>query len=259
MSGPVRITVLGCGGSAGVPLIGCDCAVCTSDDPRNHRLRVSLLIQANGKNILVDTSPDLRQQALKFGVTRVDAVVYTHDHADHTHGLDDIRSFNYLSGEPIPVFGDEATLELLKTRFAYAFQPKPENIWFRPCLVPNLMVAGQEIDVEGVKIRTFRQHHGKSDTVGLRIGNFAYSTDTNGFPEESSEFLEGLDLWLVDCLRHSESYSHSNLKLTLSWVERFQPKRTVLTHMAHDFDYDTLLNLLPSGVIPAYDGMELEC
>ena len=135
-----KVTMLGCGSSAGVPFVGCDCAICTSKDPKNNRTRVSLLIEINGKNLLIDTSPDLRQQALRENIRRIDAVIYTHDHADHTNGLDELRSFNHLSGGVIPVYGDAETLGSIQQRFGYAFLPKPENLWYRPCLSANVVV-----------------------------------------------------------------------------------------------------------------------
>lgn len=256
----VRITVLGCGSSAGVPLIGCECAVCTSGNPRNNRTRASVLVETLGRRILIDTSPDLRQQALRHGIKTVDAVLFTHEHADHTHGLDDVRSFNFHSGDAVPIFGDALTLELLKQRFAYAFQPKPENIWFRPCLIPNLIAEPlREFEVAGVRVLPFGQKHGKFRTLGFRIGDFAYSTDCDRLTEESFAALQGVKIWMVDCLRYEASYNHASLELALEWVERVKPELAVLTHMAHDFDYDTLLNSLPQGIIPAYDGLSLEC
>jgi len=256
----MRITMLGCGSSAGSPLIGCSCAVCTSNNPRNNRTRVSLLIENNGKNLLVDSSPDLRQQALREKITRIDAVLYTHDHADHTNGIDELRSFNYLAGDAIPVYGDGDTLKTIEKRFNYAFLPKPDNLWYRPCLVPHAVVdkGVGSFPLFGEEIRYFELGHSKSKTYGYRIGNFAYCTDCDAIPDESFEALEGIEVWIVDCLRMEPSYSHAHLDLTLSWIARAKPKRAILTHMSHDLDYETLKASLPEGVEPGYDGLQFE-
>lgn len=256
----MKITMLGCGSSAGVPFIACDCPVCTSKDPKNQRMRVSLLIEANGKSILIDSSPDLRHQALAFNIRRIDAVVYTHDHADHVNGIDDLRSFNYLSKEAIPVFGDEKTLKSIESRFPYAFLEKPDNLWYRPCLVPHPFEdkAVGNFSVMGVDFSYFELGHGKVKSFGYRIGNFVYSTDCDVIPEAAFEVISGVDTWIVDCLRYSPSYSHADLNMTLGWVKRAKPRRAILTHMNHDFDYDTLKAELPAGVEPGYDGLVIE-
>ncbi len=256
----MRVTMLGSGHSGGVPLIGCDCAVCTSGDPKNIRKRVSVLVEAGGLNILIDTSPDLHRQAIDNGIKRVDAVLYTHDHADHTHGIDELRSFNYLSGKEIPVFADKKTLEVLQQRFTYVFKGKPEYVWFRPSLTPQAIPEGEvvEFDVSGVVVKAFKQGHGKLESLGFRIGDFAYSTDVDLIPEKSFEALAGVKLWFVDCLRYTKSHTHSNLEQTLQWIERVKPERAVLTHMAHEFDYHTLKAELPAGVEPGYDGLAMD-
>ncbi|MBY0407988.1 MAG: MBL fold metallo-hydrolase [Rickettsiales bacterium] len=253
----MRVTLLGSGSSAGVPEVGCVCEVCRSDNPKNKRTRASLLIEVDGKNLLVDTSPDLRQQALREGFSRVDAVLYTHDHADHTGGIDDMRAFNVRADAPIPVYGDHATLELLKQRYAYAFLPKPERAWYRPCLVAHVLPEDAVFDFEvlGVKVTAFAQIHGKIKTFGYRVGNFAYSTDVEQLPETAFAALAGVDTWIVDCLRYSESYTHSNFQRTLEWIERVGPRLAILTHMAHDFDYTKLSSALPAGVVAGYDGI----
>jgi len=254
------VIILGCGSSSGVPEIGCFCAVCTSKNTRNKRSRVSVFIEENGANLLIDSSPDFRQQALQNNILRVDAVLYTHDHADHTNGLDDLRAFNKLSGNSLPVFGDAETLGTIQERFPYAFQPKPDKIWYRPSLVPNILPDEpiHQTNILGVPVTAFQQTHGKVTTLGYRIKNFAYSTDTNEMPETAFESLAGVEVWVVDCLRYTESYTHSNLKRTLGWIERVKPRLAVLTHMAHEFDYDALSGELPVGVVPGYDGMVVE-
>lgn len=256
----MKVTILGCGSSAGVPLIGCDCGICTGGNPKNNRTRVSVLVETGGKNILIDSSPDLRQQALREKINRIDVVLYTHNHADHTNGLDELRTFNYLSGESIPVYGDSHTLKSLEKRFHYAFLEKPDNAWYRPSLVPNVVVDKPvgSFSAAGVEIGYYELGHGKSKTYGYRIGNFAYSTDCDHISDEAFEALKGLDVWIVDCLRYEPSYSHAHLDLTLSWIARARPKRAILTHMNHEMDYQTLKASLPDGIEPGYDGLKLE-
>jgi phosphoribosyl 1,2-cyclic phosphate phosphodiesterase len=258
MSESLTVTILGCGASAGVPLIGCDCAVCTSDNPKNRRTRVSILVETQGKILLIDTSPDLREQFLREGLRTVNAILYTHAHADHVHGIDDIRPLNYHRGAPIPAYTDEPTLAELRERFAYAFRPpSPEFGWYRPCLKPYLITPGEIFEVEGVRVLPILQHHGKVNSLGFRIGNFAYCTDVKDFPPESEALLEGLEVLIIDCLREEIAPTHAHRLQALEWVERFRPKRAILTHMSHDFEYDTLRAQLPDGVEPAHDGMRV--
>jgi phosphoribosyl 1,2-cyclic phosphate phosphodiesterase len=255
----IAITMLGSGSSMGVPEVGCDCAVCQSPNPKNKRSRVSLLVETQGKKLLVDTSPDLRQQALANRISGIDAVLYTHDHADHIHGLDEVRSFNVRADASIPAWAEPHTLQTLTTRFPYAFKPKPQRAWYRPSLTPHEIPVSPLADfkVEGVKITPFWQHHADVQSLGFRVGNFAYCTDVNGFPAESLAKLQNLELWIVDCLRYKPSYTHSTLEMTLGWIAQIKPKLTILTHMAHDFDYDTLSRELPPNVIPGYDGLRI--
>ncbi len=255
----MRVTILGCGSSTGVPVIGCQCPVCLSNDPKNKRSRVSVLVQVMGKTLLIDSSPDLRQQALANQLSHIDAVLYTHDHADHTHGLDDLRSFNYLSDKALPIYCDSATYNSLKSKFGYAFMEKPP-VWFRPCLTANILAEGERgvCDVLGIPVTYFRQLHGKTTSLGYRIGNFAYSTDTDGLEESALEALEGTQIWVVDCLRYSPSMTHASLEMTLGWIKRVKPEIAILTHMSHDFDYEQLSKELPAGVVPGYDGMVIE-
>lgn len=257
----MKITILGCGHSLGVPVIGCNCAVCISENPKNKRLRVSVLLEINGMNIVIDTSPDFRQQMLLANIKKIDAVLYTHDHADHTHGLDDLRQFNVLQDDVIPVYSNAEILASLQKRFAYAFLPKPvENAMFRPSLTANILpdIETHEFMIGKTKIVAFKQQHGKGHTLGYRVGDFAYSTDVNMLSETAFETLAGVKYWVVDCLRHAPSYSHSHLERTLEWVERVKPQQAILTHMAHEFDYNTLSTELPTGVVAGYDGMVIE-
>jgi phosphoribosyl 1,2-cyclic phosphate phosphodiesterase len=253
----MRITVLGCGNSMGVPSIGCDCAVCLSPNPKNKRSRVSVLVEEEGSNLLIDTSPDLREQALKNGLRRVDAVLYTHDHADHTMGIDDIRAFNLAAGSALPAFGSRDTMDSLAARFPYIFRPRMEKIFYGAALTPNPLGSSPvgEVLIKDISITYFEQIHGKITSLGYRIGKFAYSTDLNALPESAFDALRGVEVWLVDCLRYSPSFSHSYLDQTLEWIARVQPALAILTHMGHDLEYDRLSNELPSGVVAGYDGM----
>jgi phosphoribosyl 1,2-cyclic phosphate phosphodiesterase len=256
MSG--KITILGCGASAGVPLIGCECAVCQSDNLRNKRTRASILIENNGSSLLVDASPDLRRHALKHRFKSIDALFITHSHADHCHGIDDIRSFNFHKNAAIPLYADAQTHSELRQRFGYIYQPPSPNGWFRAAVEAREITPNMAVKTGAIEWTPFMQMHGAHQlTYGVRVGNVAYSTDVKAFPEGSEPCLLGLDVWIIDCLRYAEAPTHAHLDLTLEWIEKYQPKRAILTHMSHDFDYEGLRNQLPPIVEPAYDGMVL--
>ena len=247
------MTILGCGTSSGVPSIAGGWGACDPGDPRNRRRRVSVLVQTADAAILIDTSPDLREQALDADIRHLDAVLYTHDHADHCHGIDDLRGIAYLTGGRIPVHGDPRTLDTLTTRFPYIFKGNRGY----PALCDAVTIDGA-FDVQQTRVMPFDQQHGPIRSLGYRIGSFAYSTDVNGLPEASFAALEGIDTWVVDGLRHEPHPTHAHLDLTLSWIARVRPRRAVLTHMTQDLDYETLRRWLPDGVEPGYDGMVLE-
>lgn len=259
----MKVTMLGSGGSGGVPLIGCGCAVCRSPDPRNRRSRVSVVVEgAAGTRILVDTSPDLRQQFLANDLVTVDAVILTHAHADHLHGLDDLRAVNFHRNAPLEIWADAATRAEMLERFRYAFNPPRTNagIWYAPSLVAREMSLGVDVEIAGMTVRAFTQIHGgdRAPTLGLRFGRFAYSTDVREMPEAAFAALEGIDTWIVDCLSEDPNVGHSHLAQTLAWIERVRPRRAVLTHMGHRLDYATLRAKLPAGVEPGHDGLALE-
>lgn len=252
----MKVTVLGCGTSSGVPMVGCSCEVCRSSDLRNHRLRCSILIEVRGQRILVDTSPDFREQALSVGLDRLDAILFTHAHADHVHGIDDVRALNYLLGRGIDAHGAPDVLDQIRARFSYAFHaPNPDAGWWRPVLVPKPFTG--PFRVGSVSVIPFPQQHGRLTTWGFRVGRFAYSSDASAIPEESFRVLEGVDVWIVDCLRERPHPSHAHLDLTLSWIERVRPRQAVLTHMNHEVDYGYWQAILPDGVVPAHDGLVL--
>ncbi|MBI3451651.1 MAG: MBL fold metallo-hydrolase [Rhodospirillales bacterium] len=256
----MKITVLGCGGSGGVPLIGCGCPICRSPDPRNKRTRVSVVVEEGPTRILVDCAPDLRQQFLAAGLATVDAVILTHGHADHLHGIDDLRSVNYHRNAPLDLWGEPDTLRLAQERFGYAFErPRThEGAWYAPALVPRPIEG--PFAIGALAVTPFRQIHGgdRDPTLGLRFGKFAYSTDVKEMPDEAFAALEGIDTWIVDCLQVRPSPAHSHLEQTLAWIARVKPRRAILTHMNHTVDYTDFAAQLPSGVEPAYDGMTIE-
>ena len=256
----MNITILGCGTSSGVPMLGCDCTVCTSDSPKNKRLRASILIEHGDTRLLVDTSPDLRAQLLDQQITSLDGVILTHAHADHLHGIDDLRSVNFIMERPIKLWGNEKTLDLANRRFNYAFQSADTGKkipWSRPSLTSQSMTHGDPFKIGNIPVLPFDQIHGLSITSGLRIGDFAYSTDVKELPEESFDILKGIKLWIIDCVGFREHPTHAHLDLTLEWIERVKPERAILTHMSHQFEYTSLKLQLPKGVEPAFDGMRL--
>ncbi len=260
----LRVTILGCGGSGGVPLLGGadeggDWGVCDPAEPRNHRTRTSALVQGpGGGRLLIDAGPDLRQQLLAARAARVDAVLFTHAHADHILGIDDLRQINRVMGRALEAIGTRTTLQKLDDRFDYAFIGATPPFFFRPALEPWRVEYGESFEIAEMTVQVFRQDHGVMDSLGVRIGRFAYSTDVVALPEESLSLLEGLDTWVVGCFQKRPNKVHANLDQVLEWVERLRPRRTVLTHMGSAMDYRTLLRELPPGIEPAFDGMVLE-
>lgn len=260
----LRVTILGCGGSGGVPMIGGvgeggEWGECDPAEPRNRRTRTSALIEGpGGGRLLIDAGPDLRNQLLAVGAARLDAILFTHAHADHCLGIDDLRQVNRITGQALDAYGTRMTLQKLDDRFDYAFIGPTPPFFYRPALEPKRVAYGDRFDVAGLPIEVFRQDHGVMDTLGLRVGRFAYSTDVVMLPEESMPALEGLDTWVVGCFQHGPHKVHANLAQVLEWVARLKPRRTVLTHMGTSMDYRSLLRDLPPGIEPAHDGLVLE-
>jgi phosphoribosyl 1,2-cyclic phosphate phosphodiesterase len=253
----MKITLLGCGASWGVPAIGPDWGRCDPADPRNSRRRSSLLVEKNGRALLIDTAPDLRQQLLDAGVSRVDAVLLTHAHADHLHGIDDLRMVSQLAGRAIPFYAGAATLAEADRRFGYAFKPAtPGRPVYRPALAPHTIEG--PFTAAGMQVVPFVQSHGYSTTLGFRIGPVGYSTDVVELDDEAFAILAGVELWIVDCLRREPHPTHSHLAKTLAWIERVGPRRAVLTHMDQSLDYRELAAELPPGVEPGRDGLAVE-
>jgi phosphoribosyl 1,2-cyclic phosphate phosphodiesterase len=261
----MRITLLGTGGSAGLPQIGGpdgrgDWGKADPNEPRNRRTRASIVIQtAENKNILVDTGPELRLQLAANAIGRIDALIYTHTHADHVAGLDDVRILNRILGGPMPAFAAGWVWEELKRRFDYAFRPHNGAFFGRPVLQDNVITPGEAFEVEELTVQTIDQDHGYSRSLGLRIGNAAYCTDVVRMEPPELAALQGLELLIVDCFSNQKDHpTHAGLPTVLSWVEALRPARTVLTHMGPEMDYGTLRATLPPGVEPGYDGMVLE-
>jgi phosphoribosyl 1,2-cyclic phosphate phosphodiesterase len=253
----MKVTLLGCGPSTGVPAIGPDWGDCEPEDPRNRRRRASLLIECRDRVVLIDTSPDLREQLLDAGVSRIDAVILTHAHADHLHGIDDLRAVNRLMQQPIALYAEAEALTEVERRFAYALEPvAPGQFFYKPTLTPH-RIAGP-FTAAGLPITTFRQDHGYSATLGLRIGALGYSTDVTELDNDAFAALVGVELWIVDCLRYEPHPTHSHLAKTLAWIERVKPRHAVLTHMDRQLDYRALAAKLPQGVEPGQDGLVFE-
>ncbi|MBV8060051.1 MAG: MBL fold metallo-hydrolase [Alphaproteobacteria bacterium] len=255
----MKITVLGCGSSGGCPLIGNDWGQCDPAEPRNRRTRVSLYIEAEGQGIIIDTSPDMREQLLRENIKHVTAVLYTHAHADHCHGIDDLRSINWMMHEPVRVYADPMTMADLEMRFHYIFkmsEAKPDT-YYVPRILPHIING--PFDIGAQKVIPFEQDHGKTESWGFRVGVFAYTTDAKSLNEEAFRILSGVKVWVVDCVREREHPTHSHLEQTLAWIDRVKPQQAFLTHMDTSLDYHTLCAKLPKGVLPAYDGLQIEC
>ncbi|MGH6737004.1 MAG: MBL fold metallo-hydrolase [Methyloceanibacter sp.] len=260
----LKATILGCGTSGGVPRIGNEWGACDPSNPRNRRRRCALLVERDGADgatrVLVDTPPDLREQLIDARVGLLDGVLYTHEHADHCHGIDDLRIVAYNGRRRVDVYFDQVTGKLMRERFAYCFETPPGSEY--PAVLSGHEIrAGETVHIGGpggaIEALPFRQRHGTGETLGFRFGGIAYSPDVSDIPEESIPMLEGLDVWIVDALRYTGHPSHFSVEQALAWIARLKPKRAVLTHMHVDLDYATLAAQLPEGVEPAYDGMVL--
>lgn len=275
--GRFRAVILGCGSSGGVPRVGGpdgrgDWGSCDPGEPKNRRRRCSLLVERSHPadqfarqsvtSAVIDTSPDFREQMLDAGVARVDAVVLTHDHADQTHGLDDLRAFAIRTRKRIPVWLDRSTAGGVIERFRYCFEQAPGS-WYPAILDERrLPAAGATFAISGpageIPMTPFFQQHGPVNSLGFRIGDLAYSSDVNGLPEDSFEILDGVQTWIVDALQIAPHGTHANLETTLRWIERVKPRRAILTNLHVTMDYLTLARSLPGGVEPAFDGLTVD-
>jgi phosphoribosyl 1,2-cyclic phosphate phosphodiesterase len=262
----LRATILGCGASPGVPRLGNDWGACDPANPRNRRSRCSLLIERFGAGlrptrVLVDTGPDMRAQLLAANADAIDGVIYTHAHADHTHGIDELRVFAQNTKRLVNVYADEPTAAHLEYAFAYCFA-SPTGSLYPPILRMHRITSGVPLTITGaggeVALMPLRQIHGEIDSLALRVGSLAYSCDVSGLPPETERALAGLDVWIVDGLRDKPHPSHFSVADALAWIARIGPRRAVLTHMTNDLDYAKLKARLPGHVEPAYDGMTID-
>jgi len=264
----LEVTILGCGSSGGVPRAGQGWGKCDPHNPKNRRRRCSILVTrrvgADSTVILVDTSPDLREQLIDAGVKRIDAVLYTHLHADHTHGVDDLRPLVIQNGRRIPAYMDETTARAMTSRFDYVFVTPPGSC-YPPMMNARELEPRKPVTIEGpggaIGATPFRLDHGDMDSLGFRFEAdgkvFAYTPDMNAIPPDSVEFLEGLDLWIIDALRQQRHGTHFSVSEAFAWIERMKPRRAVLTDMHVDLDYEALTGICPPATEPAYDGMQV--
>jgi phosphoribosyl 1,2-cyclic phosphate phosphodiesterase len=253
----MKVTMLGCGASMGVPQIGGDWGACDPTDPRNRRRRSSILVECHGMTILFDASPDLREQLLDAGTRRVDALVMTHAHADHLHGIDDLRTINRLMRSPIDLYADAHTLGEIAHRFGYVFDPLPaDGFFYKPALIPHTIDG--PFTAAGVTVVPFTQDHGYGTTLGFRVGPLGYSTDVTELDDAAFAALAGIECWIVDCLRYEPHPTHSHLAKTLGWIARVKPRRAALTHLDRHLDYRELSSQLPPGIEPGRDGLVIE-
>jgi len=250
-----QLTFLGTGTSHGVPMIACDCAVCTSDDPRDSRMRSSLLVKSPRGTLLIDTTPELRLQCIAHRVTHIDAILFTHTHADHVRGLDAVRRFCYLAGKPIDCYGSPTAIAALKRIFAYAFVDLNEAYSERPRL--NGVEVTAPFDLCGETITPLPMKHGLADVTGYRFGNWAYCTDVSFIPPATESLMADLDVLILDALRYTPHPTHFSVDQALAVVKRLRPKRTYFTHIAHEIGHQRLQSELPDGVFVAYDGLTL--
>ncbi len=270
MSDVLQAVILGSGASSGVPRLGGpggagDWGACDSRNPKNRRRRCSLLVRRKSPNgetvVLIDTSPDLREQLLAAGVVRLDAVFFSHEHADQLHGIDDLRAVAYLMRRRIDVYGDHGTMDRVRHRFGYCFE-MPEGSDYPPILNAHAIAQPfrpMMIDGPGgpVLVSVFEQTHGRVHSLGFRFGPIGYSSDVNHLPEDAFAALEGVDIWVVDALRRAPHPTHANVATALEWIARVKPRHAVLTNLHVDLDYEALRRELPAGIEPAYDGMVL--
>jgi phosphoribosyl 1,2-cyclic phosphate phosphodiesterase len=266
MSDKFRVTILGCGSSGGVPRVAQGWGRCDPNNPKNRRRRCSILVErmaANGgiTRVLIDTSPDLREQLIDAQVPDLDAVVFTHEHADHTHGIDDLRPLVIQHRRRVPVYADAETMHILKSKFGYCFETPPGSE-YPPILTAHLIDNKKEFEISGdggsIAFQPFGLIHGKIEALGFRIENFAYTPDVSAIPEAVTQHLVGLDCWVIDALRETPHPTHFSLSDALHWIGRMTPQRAVLTDLHTDLDYDVLAASLPQNIVPAYDGMVLE-
>jgi phosphoribosyl 1,2-cyclic phosphate phosphodiesterase len=253
----VRLIFLGTGTSHGVPMIGCDCAVCTSADPHDKRTRPSVVVEFDGCSVLIDTSPELRLQCVANDIRRVDAVLLTHAHADHLAGMDDLRRFNWLAQSALDIYGTADTLAVVRRMFAYVFDDDPDYPSYKPALELR-PIADAPLEILGHRVLSLKLMHGPMEVLGFRFGDLAYCTDCNVIPDETLERLQGLDVLVLDALRKRAHPTHFNLEQAVAMAERIGARRTLFTHIAHELPHAQTNAALPEGMALAYDGQVVE-
>jgi len=256
----MKVTILGSGPSSGVPTIHDGWADCDPNNPKNKRLRPSLLIESDDTVVLIDTSPDLRQQLLNCGVRRLDSVLYTHGHADHLHGIDDLRGINRAMNAEIPVYADASTSQAINQRFGYTVTPLSANanFYYKPVIKIHEITPGDTFSIGNIEFVAIDQDHGHSRTLGYRFGQMALATDLMDMPESSFAALSGIEVWIIGVFSYKPHMTHAHVDLALEWIKRIKPRRAILTHLGPAIDYAKLKEYLPDGVEPAYDGMIIE-
>ena len=247
----LKVSVLGCGSSLGVPVIGCDCKTCKSKSPYNKRTRSAIFIEHADTKILIDFGFEIREQLIRAGIKNLDAAILTHDHADHhVGGIDNLRAFSYFQKKPLDVYVESASREAIEKRYEYLFdgsflQAVPVDFY-------------ENIQIKTINIQFFRQIHASIDSLGIRIGNFVYSSDVSDFSQRSQKYLENIDVWILDCVSYESVNAHAGLDRVLEWNNKYAPRQILLTNMRHDIDYDQIIKILPENIAPLYDGYQFE-
>jgi phosphoribosyl 1,2-cyclic phosphate phosphodiesterase len=256
----MRVTILGCGGSSGTPSVDWGWGRCDPSNPRNRRTRPSIVVEEGHTRLLVDTSPDLREQLLRESIREIDAVLFTHAHADHLHGIDDLRPINRAMDAPLPIYANRDTLHQIRKRFGYVFEPLAEDakVYYKPVLIPNHVSDGNEFAIGEILVQPFEQDHGFCDSLGFRFGPIAYTSDAVSLEPEIFHLLQGVEVWIIGTLTDSPHPTHADVDKALRWLNRIGAKRGILTHLSGSLDYAELSARLPKGVEPAFDGMVIE-